>query len=861
VQQSFTVKRAQTITFTSAAPAAAVYQGASYTPTATADSALAVTLSIDTTSGAVCSLAGATVSFTGTGTCTINANQGGDTSNYPALQVQQSFSVGPNLVADAYSALGNTQLVANNHSLPTTPYTSSGSNVLQNDLSNAPIAVTAVTNATTTGGGVITLDASGRFTYTPPAGRSTGTDTYAYTGTSNGVSRTGTITLNIADIVWYVDRSSSGAHDGRSNSPFLDMGGGANNLGSALSNAGPAAGAYIYVYKGNAAYTGSYTFKANQKLIGAGADLTVPGVAPPVFIAGSLGNTPMLNTSLALASGVSITGLDMDGTAASLSGGSITGFSVNLGRFRRTASGSAITLGGTGNTGTFAFKSVSATGGTKGVSISNLNGQFFVAGTDTGVAPEGGTISGYGSNGMEFIGVTNGGLTAVSLTKMTLNGNGVAQTVAGNSSACGFDLRGGTNTSCVANLFLQNTTGVVLDAVSVTGSGQMGINGNGVTTFSMTGSSVTGNGTEPFENGITFQNLFGTASITDSTIRNNAARQIHVTNLQNNSNLTFNITGTRTQNAYPVMDTSTTTIGNTPASGTYTQQGLLLESSSGTNVSMTLNVNGVAFPNNSPGNAVDIQTLAPSGTLGGTTQNSSFDTNAGGVIISLQNGSNATYNVTNNEFNHSALQSILYAAANPTSGTLQGTIENNTIGTAGQSGSACFPTAGSNCHGIDLNFVGGTGAIQARIRNNVVQQFGGFGIKIQANGAGAMHANVNSNTVGPPLGSFARGINTNIGTTAGATIAGCFGITGNTLLGSFEDPGLGAPLGIAPQVRFLATHRLPGYVGAARDTAAVNAYILGNNPGAAGKIFAQVGNNTAPNNPTYMDGSACTTPF
>jgi hypothetical protein len=98
-QQSFAVgKAAQTINFTSTAPASAKYNGSAYTVTATATSGLAVTLSIAAGSISVCALdgsvSGSHVSFIGVGSCAINANQAGNGNYNPAPQVQQSFSVG-----------------------------------------------------------------------------------------------------------------------------------------------------------------------------------------------------------------------------------------------------------------------------------------------------------------------------------------------------------------------------------------------------------------------------------------------------------------------------------------------------------------------------------------------------------------------------------------------------------------------------------------------------------------------------------------------------------------------------------------------------------------------------------------------
>ena len=85
---------AQTISFTSSAPAGAVY-GGSYDVSATSTSGLPVTLSIDASSDAnACSVSGGVVTFTGVGLCVIDANQGGNISWAPA-QEQQSFQIGP----------------------------------------------------------------------------------------------------------------------------------------------------------------------------------------------------------------------------------------------------------------------------------------------------------------------------------------------------------------------------------------------------------------------------------------------------------------------------------------------------------------------------------------------------------------------------------------------------------------------------------------------------------------------------------------------------------------------------------------------------------------------------------------------
>ena len=96
-QQSVTITQAsQTISFTSSPPAPAAY-GGSYTPAATGGgSGNAVTFSIDSSSDpGACSYDSMTgiVSFTGVGSCVIDANQAGSTDYSAAAQVQQPITI------------------------------------------------------------------------------------------------------------------------------------------------------------------------------------------------------------------------------------------------------------------------------------------------------------------------------------------------------------------------------------------------------------------------------------------------------------------------------------------------------------------------------------------------------------------------------------------------------------------------------------------------------------------------------------------------------------------------------------------------------------------------------------------------
>jgi hypothetical protein len=95
--------KSQTVAFTSTAPSPATVGGPTYSVSASASSGLPVALSVDAGASSVCSLTGSKVSFIEEGTCTIDANQAGDSNYAAAPQVQQSFAVS--------SAVGSTPTI------------------------------------------------------------------------------------------------------------------------------------------------------------------------------------------------------------------------------------------------------------------------------------------------------------------------------------------------------------------------------------------------------------------------------------------------------------------------------------------------------------------------------------------------------------------------------------------------------------------------------------------------------------------------------------------------------------------------------------------------------------------------------
>jgi hypothetical protein len=166
--ESFTVAKApQAVAFTSTPPSPAVF-GGSYAPTATGGaSGIPVRFSIDAASDpGACSLnpAGTTVSFTGTGTCIIDANQAGDTNYDPAAQQQQPFTITKASQAVAFTSTPPNAAVFGGTYAPTATGGASGNPVLFSIDASSDAGVCSLNAAGTTvsftGAGTCVIDAN-----------------------------------------------------------------------------------------------------------------------------------------------------------------------------------------------------------------------------------------------------------------------------------------------------------------------------------------------------------------------------------------------------------------------------------------------------------------------------------------------------------------------------------------------------------------------------------------------------------------------------------------------------------------------------------------------------------------------------
>jgi uncharacterized repeat protein (TIGR01451 family) len=157
----------QSIMFTSTAPANAGVGGPTYLALATATpSGLPVILTIDASSAAVCTINYGEVSFIGGGTCTIDANQGGNATYAPAPQKQQSFAVSDGLGNHTPIAVGDAIEVApNDTSSALVGDANVPASVLDNDQDADGDTLTAVKLSDPTHGNLLQFNLDGTFVY------------------------------------------------------------------------------------------------------------------------------------------------------------------------------------------------------------------------------------------------------------------------------------------------------------------------------------------------------------------------------------------------------------------------------------------------------------------------------------------------------------------------------------------------------------------------------------------------------------------------------------------------------------------------------------------------------------------------
>jgi VCBS repeat-containing protein len=818
----------------------------------------------------------------------------------------------PVAIDHSYTAVGNTPLGVG--TTPTGPAATQSGSLLNGDSDPDSGGSISVTGNSAPTHGSVAVNADGTFTYTPNAGFS-GTDTFTYTITDsddplNPKSDTATVTITVGPVVWYVDNSKVPAGNGEASTPF-------NTLAAANSAAG--ANSIIFLYQGNATYTGGVGMKSGEDLFGQPHGLTVDsyslvaagGSVPTITNSGGDGidlgegsDVEAVNVSSPSGNGVAASGVNAATVGASnavaisgaggdgihISGGSgalnfagasvtgSTGHSVSVAsRTGGTASvggnitdhgtgislsgngGVTITFGGTLSLSTGANTAFSATGG--GTVAATGTGSTVATTTATAVNVSSTTI---GSSGLNFQSISsNGANPGISLSSTGSSG-GLTVTGTGTAGSGGTVQNAGTTGD---GINLSSTSSPSFTDMVIQNNGAGGINGSQVNGLTLAGSTVSGNGTAANISGANNDGLDFSPAGTSPP--NGLTGTVSITN--------STITGSANNNAV-ITDSSgalSLTVTGTAISNTSTvgNAGLLVNANGTT--SATVSITNSTFTNSRGSHfhfvTDDLATGTNSVTFSNNTLNttSSYTTGSpphqaslgGGAFIDPGGTGSTTVTVDNNTITNVIDNAISVGADD--NATLTGTIHGNTVGTA------TTTATGSGSQGNDIKaFSEGTvtstggATVTLAITNNNLYHYASFAaidyIDREAVSA-ALNLTITGNTLAFPDGNATNGGAWGIlGEGGGATTDNgivCAAISGNSLTGSGQ-ASLGSNDIELDQVGSI-TYRLPGYTGTQYNTGAVQTFVAGNNnSGGTPNVLAT----TLNTGPGFVGGTSCPAP-
>jgi len=299
--------------------------------------------------------------------------------NDPPMVVGEVFDVA---AGNFDPAIGNTTLQFADSDTVTHPHVYVAGNVLANDSDTdgpAALSISTYDMASTMGGTVSMNTTTGEFTYEPPVGFE-GTDSFTYTVTDGVSPVAGTVTIEVTQMVWYLDNQTDGTgDDGRAGSPFdtITQFEAVNGNGGASD---PAAGDIIFVHTGSGTYDAGtagvtgLSLLSGQKLWGEGFGLTVlsktlvpAGSRPSIDNTNSGGDgvTVLANAGNGDRSGVEIRGLTVHGddNAIDVSAADANNLDVALsGNVLSSDNGASLNVDGSGSTGTTVVRELGGTG-------------------------------------------------------------------------------------------------------------------------------------------------------------------------------------------------------------------------------------------------------------------------------------------------------------------------------------------------------------------------------------------------------------------------------------------------------------------------------------------------------------------
>ena len=513
-------------------------------------------------------------------------------------------------------------------------------------------------------------------------------------------------------------------------------------------------------------------------------------------------------------SGISLTGntgatISFDG-GVTLSTGTANAFTATGGG-TVTVTGSTNTL--TTTTGTalnvtnttigaadVTFRSISADGGTNaGIILDN-----------TGSA--GGLhVTGNGTN----VGATGGGVIA-NRSGADIN----TQNIDGTANITG---TGGTG------ILLRNTVDVQLNGMQLNDFSNFALIGQNVVGFSLTNSVINGtngNNDAVDEGSVIFDNLRGTATISNTTITGGHEDNVSIQNTTNTggalnmtvSGSTFATSaGSFANDAFQFIADGNSVMSLTLENSTFTRArgDLIHVVSRGATSSIDVNFTGNTLSND----------------------HTSILSGGGGTVFEADNqtsNSVLTFDILNNTF-RDALGVALNVFKGPGGGTVSGTISGNTIGVSGVANSGSEQAGGIN---VDMD---GGGTVTVAITNNTIRQYNADAIHLNVGSAlgpnnGTFNATVTGNLAEQPGAFGSNAFELNAGTNStGGTPDGPdnhvvnLEVSGNTFANGGSDANLEDDINL--RNRFSVEVHITGYTGLSTDTAAVAAFVAAQNPG------------------------------
>ncbi len=277
-----------------------------------------------------------------------------------------------------------------------------------------------------------------------------------------------------------------------------------------------------------------------------------------------------------------------------------------------------------------------------------------------------------------------------------------------------------------SGVVLVDTGGVALAGMTITGSATHGIDGTSVADFELADAEISDNGDEANEEGLNFVNLSGAVSLVDVNATGNAYNNLRIDN-DSGTLSTLDISGGSFSS-------------NDPAIGNH---GILI-TPRGTAVIDSVVLDGVTLSDNwSIGMQVATSDSASVNAL--VVANSTITDNELGLDFSKAQQSSISFDIDGNQFTgqNSHGLNVFTAAGAGTTGSLDGLIRNNSVGSIGSPGSGSVI---GNCLRVNVN--GDTDAA-VRVEGNTLYECpNGRGLEvIGRNGTGGLDITVVDNEI------------------------------------------------------------------------------------------------------------------